>query len=102
MNRRPPRSTLTAPLFPYPTLFRSGDGFLRRQEAVAEIESTRRLAIAGTLTALVLAAMIAFLLVRQILGPVAAGSTVARRIAEGDLDVDVPEIGRAHRLNSSH
>jgi signal transduction histidine kinase len=73
--------------------FTAGDGFLRRQEAVAEIESTRRLAIAGTLTALVLAAMIAFLLVRQILGPVAAGSTVARRIAEGDLDVDVPVSG---------
>ena len=73
--------------------FTAGDGFLRRQAAVEQIEATRRLAVAGTLAALVFAAVIAFLLARQILGPVAAGSTVARRIAQGDLDVAVPVTG---------
>src|SRR3546814_12005166 len=30
MIRRPPRSTRTDTLFPYPTLFRSGDGLVKR------------------------------------------------------------------------
>src|SRR3546814_6888226 len=33
MNRRPPRSTLTDPLFPYPTLFRSRAGRPQRDDA---------------------------------------------------------------------
>src|SRR3546814_15140967 len=34
MNPRPPRSTRTCPLFPYPTLFRSADPPFARRDAV--------------------------------------------------------------------
>src|SRR3546814_6860977 len=50
MIRRPPRSTRTDTLFPYTTLFRSGERFMREaavgaghlREAVNEIAATKR------------------------------------------------------------
>src|SRR3546814_16307917 len=49
MNRRPPISTLTAPLFPYPTLFRSVRPLqqLSRRLAAQHIGASRRHQLVG-------------------------------------------------------
>src|SRR3546814_2659009 len=42
MIRRPPRSTRTDTLFPYTTLFRSGDYLWRREKTIPHLGETRQ------------------------------------------------------------
>ncbi len=71
----------------------AGDGFLYRQRALSSIGEQTRLAAIGTLLALVLSGGVAWLLARRIIGPVAAASAAAERIARGELDTVVPSGG---------
>ena len=71
----------------------AGDGFLYRERALATVAAQRRLTAAGTLAALLLAALVAWLLARRIIGPLAAASAAAGRIANGDLDAAIPRGG---------
>ncbi len=68
----------------------AGDGFLYRERALATIARQRRLDIAGTLAALLLAGVVTMLLARRIIGPVAAASAAASRIAAGELETAIP------------
>lgn len=77
----------------------AGDGFLYRQRALGSIGEQASLAGIGTLLALLLSGGVAWMLARRIIGPVAAASAVAERIARGELDTVVPpgggdELGR--------
>ncbi|MET4697469.1 signal transduction histidine kinase [Constrictibacter sp. MBR-5] len=72
----------------------AGDGFIGRQRALRVIEQNRRFYMAATVVALIVAAAIAFLLVRMILRPVRAASDVAARIARGELDTPIPTASR--------
>lgn len=71
----------------------AGDGFLGRQRALAAVEANRRLAVAGTLIALALSALVTAVLTRRLLGPVRAASNAAGRIAQGELDTTIPSAG---------
>ena len=73
--------------------FTAGDGFSYRQAARALVARDVRLSIIATLFAIVLSGVVALLLARQIVRPVADASTVATRIAAGELSVAVPEGG---------
>jgi PAS domain S-box-containing protein len=72
----------------------AGDAFRQRQQARAAVFAARRRTVGGTLAALLLGAGIAALLVRRIVGPVAATSRAASRIAAGRLDTPIPAGGR--------
>ncbi len=74
--------------------YTAGDGFLYRQGALAAVKDDSRLTIIGTALALLLSALVAWLLAKRVIGPVAAASTVAKRIADGDLEVRIPAGGR--------
>jgi signal transduction histidine kinase/HAMP domain-containing protein len=65
------------------------DGFRHREQALSSIKSYYRLSIVATIGALLLSIIIAILLARQMVRPIAAASHAAGRMAEGDLDVDV-------------
>lgn len=69
------------------------DGFKLREQALASIETYRRLSLAATLAALVLGAAIAFLLLRHTIRPIASASRAARLIAEGQLNVEIVRAG---------
>ena len=73
--------------------FTAGDGFSYRQTARAIVDRDVRLSVFVTSFAIVLAGIVALLLLRQIVRPVADASTVASRIAAGELTVKVPEGG---------
>ncbi|MBR1218869.1 EAL domain-containing protein [Bradyrhizobium sp. U87765 SZCCT0131] len=73
--------------------YTAGDGFLFRQRALAAIDKELRLNIAGLATALLLSALIAWLLARRIIRPVAVASAAARGIAGGDLETRIPSGG---------
>ena len=70
--------------------YTAGDGFLYRQEALETVARDVRLNMIGTALALLLAAIVSWLLAKRIIGPVAVASRVAKRIADGDLDVTIP------------
>ena len=70
--------------------YTAGDGFVYRQLARATVTRDIELNIAGTALALALSALVAWALARRIVGPVAAASNIAERIAAGKLDVVVP------------
>ena len=69
------------------------DGFRDRERALASIESFRRIGIAGTLLAVFLCALVSFFLARRMMRPIAEASSAARRIAEGELDVEIVAVG---------
>jgi diguanylate cyclase (GGDEF)-like protein/PAS domain S-box-containing protein len=71
--------------------YTAGNGFLYRQIARATVSRDAQLNIAGIALALLLSALIAWALVRQIVGPVAIASNVAEHIATGKLDVIIPK-----------
>ncbi|MCG5244977.1 EAL domain-containing protein [Methylorubrum extorquens] len=73
--------------------FTAGDGFSYRQTARADVARDVGLSIFATSLAIVLSGIVALLLLRQIVRPVADASTVASRIAAGELTVRVPEGG---------
>ncbi len=70
--------------------YTAGDGFLYRQSARATVAHDVQLTIAGIALALLLSAVVAWGVARRVVGPVAAASRVAERIAAGKLDVAVP------------
>ena len=70
------------------------DGFRGRQRALSSIETYRQFTVVATIVALVLSMIIAVMLARRMVRPIAAASNAARRIADGELDV---EIGSAAR-----
>lgn len=72
----------------------AGESFLHRQRALATIEATRWLQIAGGGGALLLTALLTFILARRIIHPIQTASNAARRIADGDLAFDVPQTSR--------
>ena len=65
------------------------DGFRHREKALASIKSYHLLSIVATIGALLFSVVVAIMLARQMVRPIAAASHAAGRIAEGDLDVDV-------------
>jgi len=69
------------------------DGFKDREQALASIEHNRRLNIGGTAMALFLGVVIAILLTQYMVRPIATASHAAKRIAEGELDVDITPTG---------
>jgi nitrogen fixation/metabolism regulation signal transduction histidine kinase len=73
--------------------YTAGDAFTYRQRARAAVADDTRLNLFGAALALLLSALVAWLLARRIIGPVAAASAVAGRIAGGDLDGDMPRAG---------
>ena len=70
--------------------YTAGDGFLFRQRALSAIEQNFRLNMVGLALALLLSALVAGLLMRRIIRPVAAASAAARSIAEGNLNATIP------------
>jgi diguanylate cyclase (GGDEF)-like protein len=79
--------------------YTAGDAFTYRQSARAAVADDTRLNLVGTALAVLLSALVAWLLARRIIGPVAAASAVAGRIAAGELDGDIPR-GSADELGS--
>jgi diguanylate cyclase (GGDEF)-like protein len=75
----------------------AGDGFLYRQQALRSIRTETELDFGFTFAALLLSAGVTWLLTKRISGPVSAASTIAARIASGDLEVAIPE-GRSDEL----
>ena len=75
------------------------DGFRGRQKALASIDTYRAFTVAATGIALLLSIGIAILLARHMVLPIAVASNAARRIADGELDV---EIGRAPNDELGH
>jgi diguanylate cyclase (GGDEF)-like protein len=73
--------------------YTAGDGFANRQYALTSVATELRVNLAGTLLAIVVSALVAWLLARRIIGPVAAASAVAGRIAAGKLDGTIPQGG---------
>ncbi len=71
----------------------AGDGFRFRQRARAKVTEAKFLALLGTAAAVFLGCMIALLLARRIVGPVAAASAAASRIAAGQLNTHIPAAG---------
>jgi diguanylate cyclase (GGDEF)-like protein len=71
--------------------YTAGDGFLYRQAAQAAVARDIRFNIAATALALASLALVAWVLTRRIIGPVAMASNVAERIASGELDVVIPK-----------
>jgi diguanylate cyclase (GGDEF)-like protein len=69
------------------------DGFTNRERALASVGADLRLNLIGTTLAIMLSAAVAWLLERRIIGPVAAASAVAERIAAGELDCAIPRGG---------
>ena len=72
----------------------AGDAFRAERAARARVGTIRDTGIVATAVSLTLGALIAWLLGRRIIGPVAAASAVARRIADGQLSTVIPEAGR--------
>jgi diguanylate cyclase (GGDEF)-like protein/PAS domain S-box-containing protein len=70
--------------------YTAGDAFTYRQRARAAVADDTRLNLVGTGLAVLLSGLVAWLLARRIIGPVAAASAVAGRIAGGDLDGEMP------------
>ncbi len=77
----------------------AGDGFLYRQQALRSIQTESELALGLTGAALLLSALVTWMLTQRISGPIAAASAVAVRIADGDLAVAIPQ-GRQDELGS--
>ena len=79
--------------------YTAGDAFLYRQRSRAAVAADTRLNIAGTALAVLLSGLVAWLLAHRIIGPVAAASAVAGRIADGQLDGEIPQ-GSADELGA--
>jgi diguanylate cyclase (GGDEF)-like protein len=73
--------------------YTAGDAFTYRQGARAAVAADIQINLFGTALALILSGLVAWLLARRIIGPVAAASAVAGRIAAGELDGEMPRAG---------
>jgi diguanylate cyclase (GGDEF)-like protein/PAS domain S-box-containing protein len=74
--------------------YTAGQGFTYRQSARAAFASNMQWVLTGTACALILSAIVAWLLARQIVGPVATASSIAGRIASGEMDGVIPQGSR--------
>ncbi len=79
--------------------YTAGDGFSFRQAALTAIETETQLAIVLTVGAVAVSLLISWPLGRRIIRPVSLASSVAERIARGELDIEIPkasadELGR--------
>ena len=74
--------------------YTAGDGFIFRQAARTVVAQEVRFSGIAMAVALILSGFVAYLLNRRIIGPLAAASAVAERIAAGRLDDAVPTGGR--------
>ncbi len=79
--------------------YTAGDGFIYRQSALAAVSRESRLSLVGVIVAVVLSGLVAFMLARRIIKPVATASQVANDIATGKLDVVIPK-GSADELGA--
>ncbi len=79
--------------------YTAGDGFTYRQSARQQVAIATELALVGTIAALVLSGLVVLLLSRRITKPVAAASAVAKRIASGELEGEIP-VGSADELGA--
>ena len=77
----------------------AGDGFRFRQRAREKVAQAKLLALLGTGLAVIGGVIVAVLLTRRIIGPVAAASAAAGRIAAGQLDTHVP-VGGSDELGA--
>jgi len=73
--------------------YTAGDGFTYRQSARRAVAVATQLDLAATAGALLISALVAWLLAQRITGPVAVASAVAKRIASGELDGPIPRGG---------
>ena len=73
--------------------YMAGDAFTYRQRARAAVAQDTRLNLFGTGIAVLLSGLVAWLLARRIIGSVATASSVAARIAGGDLRGEMPRAG---------
>ncbi|MFZ0558983.1 MAG: EAL domain-containing protein [Methylovirgula sp.] len=73
--------------------YTAGDGFTYRQSARQAVKVATRLDLAATGGALLISALVAWLLSQHITGPVAVASAIAKRIANGKLDGVIPRGG---------
>ena len=73
--------------------YTAGDAFANRQHALASVANDLKLNLVGATLAILLSAFVAWLLARRIIGPVAAASAIAARIALGKLDGVIPRGG---------
>jgi diguanylate cyclase (GGDEF)-like protein len=71
----------------------AGDGFANRRHALASVAADLRFNFVGASLGILLSALVAWLLARRIIGPIATASAVAERIAGGKLDGAVPQGG---------
>ncbi|HYB10768.1 MAG TPA: ATP-binding protein [Alphaproteobacteria bacterium] len=69
------------------------DGFKDRERALSSIATYRRLSVGATMGALLLSTIVAILLTRRMVHPIAAASHAASRIADGELDVEIVSAG---------
>jgi signal transduction histidine kinase len=69
------------------------DGFTHREMSLSSIETYRMASIATTIVALVLGIIVAVLLARQMVRPIAIASYAASRIAVGELDIEIGSAG---------
>jgi diguanylate cyclase (GGDEF)-like protein len=70
--------------------YTAGDGFTYRQSARQAVTVATHLDLAATGGALLISALVAWLLAQRITGPVAVASAIAKRIASGKLDGVIP------------
>jgi signal transduction histidine kinase/HAMP domain-containing protein len=70
------------------------DGFKDRERALNSIETYRHLTELATLGALMLGVLVALVLARRMVRPIAEASDAARRIAEGELNVKIIVAGK--------
>jgi diguanylate cyclase (GGDEF)-like protein len=75
----------------------ASDGVLYRQQALQSVQGETERDFGLMVAALLLSAAVTWMMARRISGPVSAASTIAARIASGDLDVVVP-VGRRDEL----
>ncbi len=73
--------------------YTAGDGFTYRQSARQAVTVATHLDLAATGGALLISALVAWLLAQHITGPVAVASAIAKRIADGKLDGVIPRGG---------
>ena len=73
--------------------YTAGDGFIYRQTARDAVASDIQVNLVGTAAAVLLSAVLALLLARRIIGPVAAASNAATRIAQGNLEGEIEQGG---------
>ena len=68
----------------------AADSFMERQRSVNAVETSRRIALAGSAAGVMFSLFIVFILARQIVRPLSLAAGVADRISGGDFTVSIP------------